>query len=293
MAGAGSLSADGHLTFSAGTINASTSTTTQILYSTYLPQLVTAVSLTTSGTTTSRQQHYVDGKRCLRTPAQRIRRPAVSGSWTAATVLGTQPIDSTGTATFSRVHIVQWSSYPSRLSIVATLCTRVPPPARRALSNGKATPVLTLTSPSTIFVGQSITLTARLSTSAGTPTGQIVFSAGASPLDLLPWVPTALRLLLDHHASGRNDAGRRDLLWRQQLQCGGERTRLRPGPYLQPGQPHPTRAHLPTQSVGTTSAAQILTLSNFNGTPVPVGPITISGDFAADQHLRHRRRWGI
>ena len=98
-----------------------------------------------------------------------------------ATVLGTQSIDSTGTATFS---VSTLSNGPHSLQAIYMGDTLYEGATSAAvpLSNGKATPVLTLTSASTIFVGQSVTLTAQLSTSAGTPTGQIVFTAGGATL---------------------------------------------------------------------------------------------------------------
>jgi hypothetical protein len=274
----GSLSADGHFTFVAGTTNASTSTTTQILYSTYLPQLVTAVSLTASGATTTGGSIALTAVVSPNTGAANEATGSVR-FLDGATVLGTQPIDSTGTATFT---VSTLSNGPHTLQAIYSgdALYEGATSAAVPLSNGKATPILTLTSPSTIFVGQSITFTARLSTSAGAPTGQIVFSAGGVTLGSaavgsdgsasfsISTLPAGTMQVVATYSGDSNFNAAVSAPDSVQVLTFNT---VNLTPYT---------LTFPTQSVGTTSAAQILTLSNFNGTPVPVGPISISGDFA-------------
>ncbi len=274
----GSLSADGHFTFVAGTTNASTSTTTQIAYSIYLPQLLTAVSLTASGTTTTGGIITLTAKISPNTGAANQATGSVQ-FLDGTTVLGTQPIDSTGTAAFS---VSTLSNGPHTLHAIYTgdALYEGATSAAVPLSNGKATPVLTLTSVSTIFVGQSVTLTAQLSTSAGSPTGQIVFTAGGATLGSAAVVSNGSAAL----AISTLPAGTALVVATYSGDNNFNAAVSAPDPVLvianNPINLTPYTLTFPTQTVGTTSAAQILTLSNFTSSPFPVGSITISGDFS-------------
>jgi hypothetical protein len=274
----GSLSADGHFTFVAGTTNASTSTTTQIAYSIYLPQLVTAVSLTASGTTTTGGSITLMAKVSPNTGAANQATGSVQ-FFDGSTLLGTQSIDSTGTATFS---VSTLSNGPHTLHAIYTgdALYEGATSAAVPLSNGKATPVLTLTSASTIFVGQSITLTAQLSTSAGSPAGQIVFIAGGASLGSVAVGSNGSAAL----AISTLPVGTTQVLATYSGDSNFNAALSAPDSVLviadSPVTLSPYTLTFPTQAVGTTSAAQILVLSNFSGTALPFGSITVSGGFA-------------
>jgi Bacterial Ig-like domain (group 3)/FG-GAP-like repeat len=146
----------------------------------------------------------------------------------------------------------------------------------------KASPVLTLTSVSTIFPGQSIPLTAQLSTSAGSPTGQISFvssgvvlgsavvgSTGSATLTIST-LPIGTNQIVATYAGDDNfnpAASAPD-----PVIVIDENN---PTPFVSP-----TTLSFPTQVEGTTSAPQTLTLSYSNSNPITINSLTITGDFA-------------
>jgi Bacterial Ig-like domain (group 3)/FG-GAP-like repeat/Abnormal spindle-like microcephaly-assoc'd, ASPM-SPD-2-Hydin/FG-GAP repeat len=274
----GALSPDGHLAFVVGTTIAGSSTTTQTLYSTYLPQQITAVSLTTSGTTVTGGSVTLTAVVSPNTGAANQATGSVR-FMDGATVLGTQTIDSTGTAAFTTSTL---SSGPHTLRAIYTGDTLYEgaTSATVSLANGKATLVLTLTSPSTIFVGQTVTATAQLSTEDGIPTGKIAFSAGGAALGAATIGSNGSAAL----AIPMLPAGTTQIVATYTGDSNFNAAVSAPDPVLvltnTPVNLTPHTLTFPTQALGTTSSPQILTLTNFNGTPIPVGSITISGDFA-------------
>jgi Bacterial Ig-like domain (group 3) len=177
----GSLAPDGHLALVVGTATAGSSTTVPTLYSVYLPQLVTAVSLSAPATATYAGGVALTAKVSPNTGAASSATGSIKFV-DGPTVLGTQAIDSTGSATINisslgtGAHILQALYAGDALYEGASSATST-------LTISKAVPIVTLTSSSTSApVGQAIVLTAQAGGPTGYPTGQIVFSAGTTTL---------------------------------------------------------------------------------------------------------------
>jgi hypothetical protein len=183
VATAGSLSTDGHLTFVAGYSNASTATTTQVLYSTYLYQVVTAVSLTAPATATYAGSVSLTAKVSPNTDAANGAPATGSIKFVdGTTVLGTQAIDSSGSATIS-VSSLGAGAHTLQAFYAGDALYEGASSATSSLTISKATPTLTLSSSSTSApTGQAIVLTALAAGATGYPTGQIVFTAGTTML---------------------------------------------------------------------------------------------------------------
>jgi hypothetical protein len=180
---AGSLSVDGHYTLVVRNTNTSTSTTTQTLYSTYLYQVVTAVSLTASSTSTFGSSVTLTAKVSPNTDAANgVPATGKVQFLDGTTVLGSQSIDSTGTATLTLTSLATGAHTLQALYTGDTLYEGAGS-ATPTLTVSKATQTLTLHSSSTSAgVGQAITLTAQSSGTTGYPTGQIVFAVGTTAL---------------------------------------------------------------------------------------------------------------
>jgi hypothetical protein len=276
----GSLSNDGHLVFVVSNTDAATSTTTQTLYSAYLPQIVTALSFTEAASTGADGGITLTAKVSPNTGAANVATGTVQ-FLDGATVLATQPIDATGTAVVTLSSLSSGShalkaAYSGDPLYEGASSITIP------LSNGKTTPVLTLTSPSTTYSASPITLTAQLSTSAGTPTptGQIVFSSGGVTLGSSQINSTGTASLTLSNLA----VGTISVIATYAGDTNFNAAVSSPDSILVLGYAvanlSPLTLTFPSQAVGTTSSAQTLTLNNFNDTPLTITSTTVSGDFA-------------
>ena len=180
--GPGTLSPDGHMVFTNwDTVDSSGGPTTVTLYSVFLGQLKTAVSLTAPATSSYAGSVTLTAKVSPNTGGT----ASATGSavfMDGTKILGTVAIDNTGTAAFTTnaltpsLHILTavYSGDPLYMGAASA-------PTSLVVAQSKTT--LTLAGPAVVATGSSVTYTAALATAAGgTPTGSIVFTDGTSTL---------------------------------------------------------------------------------------------------------------
>ena len=191
---AGSLAADGHFVFSIiPSFDAAGYPASTILYSVYLAQQVTAVSLSASPAATAYAGAVtLTSKVTPNTVAANLNNPAATAGGTVTfydgtTLLGTGTIDATGTATFTTNGLLAGSHaltavYGSDPNFQGSTSATVTVPVAKATTTTGLT-----VSAASAPLGASITLTGTLTTQqGGTPTGSLVFFDEAAILATVP-----------------------------------------------------------------------------------------------------------